>query len=102
MEAIARVASDVAAVNAGPLAEDAVADFNYRMAWVSSVAATPAGQAPDARALVDAVREWAVVKRGMVMADMAQRWRVDAVTQRYQQHMEKARPQPALLCVPLC
>lgn len=95
MESIARVASDVAAVNAGPLAEDAVQDFNYRMAWVNSMAATPAGQAADGRALVDAVREWAVVKRGMVMADMAQRWRVDAVTQRYQQHMEKARPRAA-------
>jgi hypothetical protein len=91
MEGIAAVSSQAAATNAGPMPEEAVAEFNYRMAWVTAVSQQPAGQTPDAKPLVDTVRNWAEVKRQMIIADMAQRWRVDAVTQRYQQHMEKVQ-----------
>jgi hypothetical protein len=91
MEGIASVSSAAAAKNAGPMPEEAMADYNYRMAWVGAMAQLPAGQTPDAKPLVDTVRDWAEVKWQMIVADMAQRWRVDAVTQRYQQHMEKVR-----------
>ena len=46
---------------------------------------------------MEAVRAWTDVKKQIVLAEMAHRWRVDAVTQRYQQHMEKVRRSPVHL-----
>jgi hypothetical protein len=89
MEKIAKVASVVAAVNAGPMSEEAFGEYNHRMAWVNAVAGSVAAATPETKALVEAVRSWTEMKKQVVHAEMAHRWRVDAVTQRYQQHMEK-------------
>jgi hypothetical protein len=95
MDSIAHVASVVAAVNAGPMSEEAYSDYNHRMAWVTAVTNSKAGQGGETKQLVEVVRAWTEVKKQIVLADMAHRWRVDAVTQRYQQHMEK-------VCLPAC
>lgn len=89
MEKIAHVASVVAAVRAGPMSDEAFNEYNHRMAWVNAVSSSNPSQ--DTQQLVEAVCGWANVKKQIVHAEMAHRWRVDAVTQRYQQHMEKVR-----------
>lgn len=87
MEKIAHVASVVAAVRAGPMSDEDFNDYNHRMAWVNAV--NGSNPSKETQQLVDAVHNWANVKKQIVHAGMAHRWRVDAVTQRYQQHMEK-------------
>ena len=89
MDRIASVASCVAAVNAGPMPEEASSAYHHRQAWVNAVRNTQMGR--ETRELSTAVESWADVKRQLVQSEMAHRWRVDCVTQRYQQHMEKAR-----------
>jgi hypothetical protein len=98
MEKIAHVASAVAAMRAGPMSDEAFADYNHRMSWVNLVSTSNPGK--ETSQLAEAVRSWANAKKQIVHAEMAHRWRVDAVTQRYQQHMEKARCAPVpLLCM---
>ena len=82
------------------MSDEAYKDFNHRMAWVSAVSTSNVGHGAETKQLVEVVRTWAEVKKQVVLAEMAHRWRVDAVTHRYQQHMEKVRcaaPHLALL-----
>lgn len=81
----------IAAANAGGLTEEARADYEHRMAWVQQASAATGGNEAN-HALVETVRNWSDLQRQLLTSDLAHKWRIDAVTHRYQQHMEKVCP----------
>lgn len=80
----------IAAANAGGLTEEARADYEHRMAWVQQATASTGGNEAN-QALVETVRNWSDLQRQLFTSDLALKWRIDAVTHRYQQHMEKVQ-----------
>lgn len=88
VENIMKLPTAIAAANAGGLTEEARADYEHRMAWVQQAAASTAGSEAN-QALVETVRNWSDLQRQLFTSDLAHKWRIDAVTHRYQQHMEK-------------
>jgi hypothetical protein len=91
MDSILQVPGQAAAANAGGMPEDTQLEYEHRMAWVRQASDGAAGGNENSKLLVENVRKWADLQNQLVTVDLAHRWRIDAVTHRYQQHMEKVR-----------
>lgn len=89
-----RIPTTMAAANGGGLPEEAVSEYDHRMAWVQQANGQVGAQGNSEAnlALIENVRGWSELQKQLVTADLAHKWRIDAVTARYQAHMEKVRP----------
>ena len=61
------------------------------MAWVQQATGQVGSQGNSEAnlALIENVRGWTELQKQLVTAELAHKWRIDAVTQKYQAHMEK-------------
>ena len=94
VENIMRIPTNMAAANGGGLPEETVSEYDHRMAWVQQANGQVGAQGNSEAnlALIENVRGWSELQKQLATADLAHKWRIDAVTARYQAHMEKVRP----------